>query len=289
MRVFVLVLALACGLLAPLLSASPTPAPTLHLGPAATEPTRVLLLGDSIALTLGVGLAKNSEHYGVTLTNRSTLGCDLDTTLEIFTSGKPGPATPGCDNWQTLWPSLAASVHPQVVVLGLGRWEVTNHLYQGHWVHIGQPVWNAHLTDDFDQAIAIFERFGAKVVLLTMPYIDPSDRQPDGKPWVENTPERANLYNAFVRKLAAAHSSEVSVLDLNKMLDPDGVYTATVDGVTTRWSDGIHLSTQGGEFLRSELLPPIHRLGYHLVLDAAETRLHAQQEVRTRVAQRVLG
>lgn len=283
------VLALTCGLLAPALSSSGPPAPELQLGPAAHQPVRVLLLGDSIALTLGVGLVKGDLRYGVDLTNKSTLGCDLDPKLEIFTSGAPGPATPGCDNWQSLWPFLTASIRPQVVVLGLGRWEVTNHFYEGQWVHIGQPAWDDHLKADFAQAIAIFQQFGAKVVLLTMPYIDPSDRQPDGQPWVENTPDRANLYNQLVQQVASAHPGEVSVIDLNAMLDPNGVYTSTVDGVMVRWSDGIHISTQGGEFLRRDLLPPFESLGRAVELDRAESRLHAQEQLQARAAERYLG
>ena len=79
-----------------------------------------------------------------------------------------------------------AEQRPQVVALGLGRWEVTDHLLDGQWVHIGEPAWDDHLTADLQSAIAIFHAFGARVVLLTMPYVDPSDRQPDGLPWPEN-------------------------------------------------------------------------------------------------------
>ena len=55
-----------------------------------------------------------------------------------------------------------------------------------------------------------------------MPYVDPSDRQPDGLPWSENTPARVQAYNALVRQVARADPGEVSVIDLNRMLEPDG-------------------------------------------------------------------
>jgi hypothetical protein len=128
-------------------------------------------------------------------------------------------------------------------------------------VHIGEPAWNQHLTADLQSAIAILHSFGAKVVLFTMPYVDPSDRQPDGLPWSENMPSRVRAYDALVRQVAATHPGVVSVLDLNKMLSPGGVYTASVSGVDVRSSDGIHVSVDGGELLQRQILPAVDRIG----------------------------
>ena len=233
-----------------------------HAGAFGAHPVRLLLLGDSIALTLGMGLSVDAQQeYGVTVTDDASIGCDLDPQLEVVTSGAVGPATPGCDNWRGLWPFVMAVQRPQVVALGLGRWEVADHLLDGHWVHIGEPAWNQHLTADLQSAITILHSFGAKVVLLTMPYVDPRDHQPDGLPWSENTPARAQAYNALVRQVAATHPGVVSVLDLNRMLSPGGVYTASVAGVDVRSSDGIHVSVDGGELLQRQILPVVDRIG----------------------------
>jgi hypothetical protein len=147
---------------------------------------------------------------------------------------------------------------------------VSDHFYRGHWVHIGQPGWDAHLAGDLRHAITIFRTFGARVVLFTMPYIDPSDRQPDGQPWVENTPTRTRAFNALVQRVAHASPGEVTVVDLNKMLSPRGVYTPTVDGVVVRWTDGIHVTKRGGVLLQRQIFPEIDRLGL-----AAEAAAHA--------------
>jgi len=226
------------------------------------RPVRLLILGDSIALTLGMGLSVDSQaEYGVTVSDKGALGCDLDPGLEVFVAGSPGPSTQGCDNWRGSWPFLTEGERPQVVALGLGRWEVTDHLLNGQWVHIGEPAWNARLTADLQAAISIFHAFGARVVLFTMPYIDPSDRQPDGLPWSENTPARVQAYNALVRQVARSDPREVSVIDLNRMLSPRGVYTASLDGVEVRLPDGIHISPAGGELLQRQILPEIDRIG----------------------------
>src|SRR6185437_12793813 len=49
--------------------------------PASLPPghrVRVLLLGDSLALTLGKGLGADAARWGVSLDNQGQLGCDLD-------------------------------------------------------------------------------------------------------------------------------------------------------------------------------------------------------------------
>jgi hypothetical protein len=236
------------------------------------HPIRVLILGDSIALTLGIGLAHGQSEYGLTISNHSTLGCDLDPTLEIITSGKEGPATPGCTEWYALWPFLTAAVQPDVVVLGIGRWEVGDHLYDGQWVHIGDPVWDAHVVSDLQRAIAIFHLFGARVVLLTMPYVDPPNTQPDGAPWPENTPQYAQGYDQLVRQVAAGEPKEVTVVDINKMLGPSGSFQMVVHGVVARWTDGVHVTIAGGEYLEPKILPVLDRLGL-----AAEPSVAAAQ------------
>jgi hypothetical protein len=239
-----------------------------------SHPVQLLIVGDSIALTLGQGLSVGAEAgYGVTIDDNATLGCDLDSQLEIRDEGKPATVE-GCGEWRGLWPFLVARLRPQVVALGLGRWEVTDHLYQGKWVHIGQPVWDAHLTSDLEAAIAILHSFGARVVLFTMPYIDPSQRQPNGAPYDEDTPSRAQLFNALVRQVARTEPKVVSVVDLNHLLAPGGVYTASVDGIDVRSSDGVHISLDGGELLQREILPQVADLGLeaeNAVVTAATT------------------
>jgi hypothetical protein len=231
-------------------------------GAYGNHPVNLLIVGDSIALTLGQGLSVGAQDgYGVMVSDNATLGCDLDSQLMIRNEGVEARDVQGCGEWRGLWPFLVARLRPQVVALGLGRWEVTDHLYQGRWVHIGQPAWDAHVTSNLKAAVAILHSFGARVVLLTMPYVDPSQRHADGSPYDEDTPSRARLFNALVRQVARAEPNVVSVVDLNHLLAPAGVYTASVDGIDVRSPDGIHISLDGGELLQRAILPRVARLG----------------------------
>lgn len=227
-----------------------------------TNPVRFLLLGDSVALTMGIGLSHQSKrNFGVRLYDGAALGCDLDPTLMVKVSGHVGLATPGCRNWQSVWANGLASIRPQVVGLALGRWEVTDHLYRGQWTHVGQPLWDHHLLADLNEAVTVLSSEGAKVALFTMPYLDPPNEAANGTPFPENLPSRANAYNALVRTVALERPGVVTLVDLNRYLDPGGHYTATIGRLTVRWADGIHVSMVGGEWLQPEILPTVAALG----------------------------
>ncbi|MGA3146052.1 MAG: acyltransferase family protein [Acidimicrobiales bacterium] len=226
-----------------------------------TRPIRFLLLGDSIALTLGVGLGVRSQpRYGVQVNDRGTLGCELDT-FEVNLSGVVGPATPGCTHWRTVWKQYVDQDRPDVVGLLIGRWEVSDQLYHGNWVHIGQSAWDDHLASELDQAFALLSAGGARIIVFTMPYVDPPTEAANGTPFPENSPTRVAAFNKLLRSVADRQSRPVTVVDLNKMLDPHGVYEPDLDGIQVRWSDGIHITEEGGEWLQPRILPIVAEQG----------------------------
>jgi peptidoglycan/LPS O-acetylase OafA/YrhL len=269
-----LIVAAAAVLVATVTPATAAVAPPRHDGLSAdlrrslastnaftTDPVRFALFGDSVALTLGVGLNVDSvARYGVRVQDGASLGCDLDDT-EVETSGVVGPATPGCIGWRTVWPQLMTRYHPEVTGLLLGRWEVSDHLYQGHWVHVGQPAWDRHLTAELDQAVDILSSGGARVILFTMPYVDPPVEAADGSTFSENDPSRMRDFNQILARVAAGRKGLVTLVDLNARLDPGGHYQAVVDGVTVRNSDGIHLTKAAGVWLQPIIMPTIATLG----------------------------
>jgi peptidoglycan/LPS O-acetylase OafA/YrhL len=231
-------------------------------GAFAKHPVRFMLFGDSVATTMALGLRTDARsRWGVEAQFTHTdLGCDLDPADTIVVSGATVPASPGCRGWEQAWSAAVAREHPEVVGVLLGRWEIVDRLHDGRWVHIGQPAWDLHLARQLDRAIGIFSSHGAATVLFTMPYVSPPEA-PDGSTWPEDEPARVDAYNRLVRSVAASHPGEVTVVDLNRMVGPDGDYASTVDGVVVRNSDGIHFTKEGGLWLRPRILPTIGRIG----------------------------
>ncbi|HXA31798.1 MAG TPA: acyltransferase family protein [Acidimicrobiales bacterium] len=226
-----------------------------------THPIRYVIVGDSVAFTLARGMRPGSvTRYGVKVIDNAKIGCDLDR-LPVKLSGGIGPGTPGCWYWRTGFANDVRLERPDVVGILLGRWQVSDHLYQGKWMHIGQPIWDRHLEAELNQAIDILSSRGAKITLFTMPYVDPPNEAANGTPFPENDPSRVVAFNRVVRTVAAQRPSLITLVDLNKMIDPNGHFQATIDGMTVRWSDGVHITRAASQWLQPQILPTVGHLG----------------------------
>jgi len=254
----------------------PTTTTTTQPGSVATaQPVRVLLFGDSVALTLGLGLSYTSQQdkYGYVLSDKGILGCGVVDGPEVELMGTRDLTPPACNGsppvagepadyqpWQDQWLAAIYEVKPNVVVLLAGRWEVVDREYQGAWTNILQPTYAAYVKQQLEVASNLVTATGARMVFLTAPCTD-SGEQPDGVPWPEDDPARLSAFNKLVREVAAEHPSTDSVVDLNAAACPGGKYSAAVDGVVIRRSDGVHFTNAGGLFLAPKLMPPIVAAG----------------------------
>ena len=230
-------------------------------GLAPGQTVHTLVLGDSLALTLGIGLSDHSEAWGVHVENRAILGCDLDPGSTVNIEGNVGQAAQGCAEWRHTWTAAIDRSDPDVVAIELGRWEVSDRIVNGKWTRIGAKPWDDLLGHLLDQAITVASQRGAKVVLFTLPYIQQTTEQPNGQPWDINLPVRTNQYNAVLRQAVARHPGVASIIDLNRLLDPNGHYTSYIDGVRVRSADDEHPSTAGGQLLRPVVLPQLLAVG----------------------------
>ena len=230
-------------------------------GAFSTRPVRFMLVGDSMAVTLAIGLEVDSvRHYGVRFINDETLGCDLDD-LPVIIADQVDQPVSACTHWRPLWTAEVARTHPNVVGMLIGRWDLCDHISDGQVVHVGQPAWDAHLYDEIDQAVDIFSAHGAKVVLFTMPDIDAADEAPGSAAYPENSQIRVDEFNAIVRRVAAHRRSTVTLIDLNHELDPHGSFQLAIGDVTVRWTDGVHISRAGGVWLQPFILPTVGAVG----------------------------
>ena len=242
--------------------------PALFAVPKAPPPglvgfhaVRVLVLGDSIADTLGQGLEQDAGRWGAKVFDMGFIGCDLDPDSTVNNEGFIGPPPQGCKGWQQTWPKDVALFQADVVAIELGRWEVLDRVVDGHWTTIGQKPWDDLFTAELTRAIKEVSATGAKVVLFTTPFVDPPNLAPNGQPWDSNLPSSVAAYNHLLRRIAKKFPRTVSVIDLNRLLDPGGHYTSTLDSIVVRTPDDEHLTPAGGELLRPEVLPQLVDMG----------------------------
>jgi peptidoglycan/LPS O-acetylase OafA/YrhL len=252
---------------------------------SAGPPVRVLLFGDSVALTLGVGLAETPvEHkYGYQLSDKGILGCGVVDGPAVELLGAIDQTPPPCDGspltpgepaasqpWQDQWLTAMSVVKPNVVVVLAGRWEVVDREYQGTMTNILHPVFAAYVKSQLQLASKLVTTAGANLVFLTAPCTDEGE-QPDGQPWPEDNPARLAEYNKLVRQVAALHPKTDSVVDLNAAVCPGGKFTTSIDGVAVRRSDGVHFTDQGGVVLAKDLMPGIVAAGRAQMAASATT------------------
>jgi peptidoglycan/LPS O-acetylase OafA/YrhL len=221
--------------------------------PVATAPVRAVLLGDSVALTLGDGLLDRQAGSGVDVVDGGLIGCGVLGAGEVRVAGEATMETAGCANWETGWRDLVGQVRPAVVAILVGRWEVVDRVVDGRWSHIGEPAFDALLSAQLDRAIAAAASTGARVVLLTSPYFAGVER-PDGGSWPEDDPSRVDRFNSLLRAATARAAADATVFDLGALADPDGRYTAVLDGLTIRRTDGVHFTQAGADLLAPAVL-----------------------------------
>jgi hypothetical protein len=131
-------------------------------------------------------------------------------------------------------------------LLIVGRWETVDRVNEGRWTHIGDPAFDAYISGELGRALGILGSTGAPVTVADLPFSRRGEK-PDGTLYPEDQPQRVDQWNALLRRTVGQRTG-VGILNLNKKLCPEGVYTAKVDGIAVR-SDGVHLTAEGVKWL----------------------------------------
>lgn len=289
---------------APLDAPKPAPAPVYgashHLPEAdltryLRSRVRVLVVGDSVALTLAQGLFYGEGPYHLNIYDEGILGCGIAVGPDyldhgvVTASGAPcttdasahqcsvfaGSHFVPCQSWTVAWSDWVRELRPNVVVLAAGRWEMVDRIAPwGQWTNILHPAFANYLKQQIELAVHIATAGGAKMVLETAP-CSMSGEQPDGAPWPQDSQTRLNAYNDLVRQVASEFPFSVTVQDLDAVVCPGGRYEADLHGVPIRTADGVHFvysraapgsgsptEVDGGQYLAPALLPLWEQLGH---------------------------
>jgi peptidoglycan/LPS O-acetylase OafA/YrhL len=236
---------------------------------AHTHPVKVLLLGDSIAGSLGVGLAQYETNDDVQIVNEGIPGCSvaMDQQIKVlFYTLPPGSPCVADDPAALLsqWKRWVDQYNPDVVVY-LARGETFDQEHNDAWTDITQPSFDQYVQRRYGQAVQVLGSKGATVVLATSPYYS-SGVDEAGATWPEDAPNRVVLDDAAIKKVATSmttgpNHTPVYVFDLNALVSPGARYISAIGPVNLRCTDGVHFSRPGGVFIGLQLLPDLATLG----------------------------
>jgi SGNH domain (fused to AT3 domains) len=222
-------------------------------------PLKVLLVGDSMGGSLGVGLAQVQGAYNVQLANAGHPGCSLSMdgkillTYQVASPGHPCVLDrPGA--LLVAWQQWVDAFRPDVVVY-LARSDLINQVVHGVWTHVGHRHFNAWYAARLQAGIRVLASRGARVVLMTVPV----SQQPTLNPRPEDNPKRVAENGALLR-LAAAGAPGTSIYDLSQLLTPGFRYRASADHLPLRCADGVHLTAEAGVVVAGDLYPRLWAL-----------------------------
>jgi peptidoglycan/LPS O-acetylase OafA/YrhL len=221
-------------------------------------PRRVLMVGDSLAFTLGVPWLGNEERYGIQLADAALLGCAFTTEGELDVDGTWEGQSEGCPTAAEHWAAEADAMHAQAVVVELGYRDTLDWKIDGKVVHLGQPAFDASVQKQIDRFVQLMSAGGRKVVFLSIPYVDPP-KLPNGSPAPQASPSRHALINSMLEDAARSHPGTVSVIDIDQTVSPGNHYDADVNGQLCRF-DGVHFSAYCGELVEPRVLGEVRKL-----------------------------
>jgi peptidoglycan/LPS O-acetylase OafA/YrhL len=227
----------------------PTPAPAFARARAPGEPLRILVVGDSVGLTLGRGLELSAADTGLAVVRNDArkwcaLGRDLPRIAGIGVDRQAGD----CNNWATRWSGVVDRFDPHSVVVLSTIWEVAQRELPGAAAFTvpGDPAHDAWQRSEYEVAADVLGRRGATVTWLTIP-CQPDLSSARGTPtWVVNERIIADVARSrpFVR-----------VLDLDAQLCPGHRFRGTYAGVDPARPDGRHFSDDGARAVADWIMP----------------------------------
>ncbi|MBY0276153.1 acyltransferase [Candidatus Binatia bacterium] len=228
-------------------------------------PTRILVLGDSLAFNLGYGIAMwaNGTDGRVVVWNAAQYGCGL-----VQQPDDPWAAheTDACYYWPSFWEEKIDRFEPDVVVIGSGLWDLRPQPVgapDARWP--GDPIFDRQLLDVYRRAVDIASSRGARVVWINTPCVGPEAYDsPLGRSGAMQPELIAYLDQKLLPALAASRPG-VAVFDLFTRLCPDGRFVRSLDGNRRTRFDDVHLepsaARDAGQALIATTLPDILHLG----------------------------
>jgi peptidoglycan/LPS O-acetylase OafA/YrhL len=225
--------------------------------PVATpgRPPHIFLTGDSVAVSLGVGLADVAGQQAA-VWNHGAFGCGL-VAAPYAVDDDPG-LTEHCTQARDTWIADARDWHADVVVLESEVWDTFDREMPTGVLPFGTPEFDTWYVGQIQWLAQQFAANGAKVVLLNAPCVDTSGYSLGGQGglWSSFDPSRVAHLNELFTQVARSDPATITMFDVARLVCPGGVPVQQVAGQDVRL-DGVHFSTPGSEWIGHWLLPKI--------------------------------
>jgi hypothetical protein len=203
-------------------------------------PKRVLLIGDSVALTMGIEMSINEENWGTLIENASVKDCGFVTGYSVVDLGNITPTNSKCNGALKVWAKDARRFKPQAIVVEMGWWDSFQHLINGSVVSLSQLQYVAMLEQQMHALInGLRSVSAAPIFFLSVPWMNPG-QLPNGQPEPAASATSHDDINSLLQTVAQS-SNDVHFVNVSPFVSPFGAYEAAVGGGECRAADGIEL------------------------------------------------
>ncbi len=248
------------GAISPTAFRSVSPMPQID-ATANPQPIRVMVLGDSVALSLEPGLEQVGKDWNLAVWDMSSLGCsflhvDKATNNEWKLSKKWAD---GCNEWHKTWKLDVDAFRPDLVIMLFGGPAREDYLVDGHTLEPGTLEWHTYVMSGLETQMDVLTSQGGKLVLMTFPYSRPTQYSllPDADEREQDDFVGVTELNKLYREFAEQHPDEVVLIDLNSFACPEGKFTdLVINGVKMR-EDGIHFTPNSSYIVAEWLVPQL--------------------------------
>ena len=221
------------------------------LGPAEPgNPHHVVLVGDSLAASLGPGLDHALTTRGITFEADATPGCSILRGVTVQADGRPYPWSRGCA--KAIFPALRAVVKTEPrpdLVVWFASWDAVDRDLSGRRIRLADGHGRVVLAGEIERAAALLTAEGARLMILTVP--SPVPGTSTVLPGLDEA-RRVKALNALYRRAGPTADGRVSVVDLTSIVCPDGRCPPRVAGVELR-PDGSHFGADGAKYVGTKL------------------------------------
>ncbi len=259
-----------------------TSAPTASGTDSKSELKSVVVIGDSTACSLLIGLQAVGPSYGMQFENGAVIGCGVVSGViapdYLYGHNVVGYTTL-CQGQANRAESLAIErYHPSLILWGSTDERssiVVNTAHGTKTVASGSPEWESIMLQRMNTRVKKFLATGARVVLMQQPPAVHTYRNTAGQllvpaahspGQVDADDEAYGRMNALLKKVAAKHPHQVAVVDLAPRVCPLGPPCQYVvpafnpkptSATQTVRADGIHYLPNGSLWVAQWLVPQI--------------------------------
>jgi hypothetical protein len=203
-----------------------------------------MILGDSVAQTLGRGLERWGPRHGVTVVNAARFYCGIARGGRL--GALLGHNANTCGDWARTWPPMLDRVRPDVVVVLSTLWDIGAR-QRDEWgpgyLGEGDPRFDQFVIGEWGRAAELLGSRGARVVWLTSPCTD--------QPQLTEDLQYAN--DKLIPALVATHP--VIAVDLAARVCAGGEFSDRLGSVDGARPDGVHFSDPGADWVATWLGP----------------------------------